>query len=213
MLARRRSSFAQTSSSALILSSVVASPGREECCPRPQGIGGGQLWSSLRGQSWVMPELPGIRQGQFGVFTSAQAHECGWSRHQIQGGLRSGLIGALRRGVYVEKRSYDAASSAERSMACAVAACLARPGSVVSHHSAALIHDLPLLGSRPAIPTLTFPADCGRHGDSDRTVILRSSVLPSWQVQHHGGWRVATVTRTVCDLAREVSLLDALVLA
>jgi Transcriptional regulator, AbiEi antitoxin len=154
-----------------------------------------------------------LRRQQFGVFTSAQAHECGLSRHQIQGGLRSGHLVALRRGVYVESREYDAASPAERSKARAVAACLARPRSVVSHHSAAVVHALPLLGSRPAVPALTFPADVGRHADTDRSVIVRACVLPRWQTECRGTWRVTSAARTVCDVAREGELTYTVALA
>jgi hypothetical protein len=119
---------------------------------------------------------------------------------------------ALRRGVYVERHEYDAASPAERSKARAVAACLARPRSVVSHHSAALVHALPLLGSRPVVPALTFPADVGRHADTDRSVMVRACVLPRWQIQCRGAWRVTSAARTVCDLAREGRLMDTVAL-
>ncbi len=150
-----------------------------------------------------MLDLPPCREGQFGVFTSAQAHECGWSRHQIQRLLHTGEILALRRGVYVERRSYQAASSAARSIACAVAACLARPGSVVSHHSAALVHGLPTLGSRPAIPALTVARGSCQRGERDRTVVVRTGHLATWQLEQRGAWRLTTVARTICDLSRD----------
>jgi hypothetical protein len=147
------------------------------------------------------------------VFTSAQAHACGWSRHQIQRSLSAREIVALRRGVYVEQGSYAAMASAERATVGAVAACLARPGSVVSHHSAALIHGLPLLGSRPALPRLLFPAEQGRHADKARGVQIRTSLLPGTHILQRGEWRVTTVARTVCDVAREERAINSLVLA
>ena len=158
-----------------------------------------------------MLELPPCRDEQFGVFTAAQAHDWGMTRHQLAGGLRSGRLYSLRRGVYVDKRAYDAASPADRSKAVAVAACLARPGSVVSHHSAALIHGLPLLGSRPALPAITIsPSTCTRNG-RDRGVVVHAAGLPAAHVLVGSTWSLTAVSRTLADLGRDGAFVTALV--
>src|SRR6476469_3103729 len=123
-------------------------------------------------------QLPQIRHQQHGVFTAAQARAAGLTRHQLQTMLASGILIALRRGVYTEGLSNATASAAQRSCARAVAACLAWHGSVISHHSAAVIHGLPLLGARPGIPALTVDRALGHRGTRDRTVIVRTNACP-----------------------------------
>lgn len=146
------------------------------------------------------------------MFTAAQAQAVGMTRHQVHRLVRCGELVALRRGVYVERSRYDAAAASDRSRVDAVAACLTRLGSVISHHSAAVIHSLPMIGARPAIPALTYPAAAGRHADSDRATLIRSAALPPWQVQQRGDWQVTTVARTCCDVARQTPTISALAL-
>lgn len=158
-----------------------------------------------------MPDLPACRRDQLGVFTSTQARRSGLTRHQVQRLLVDRHLVTLRRGVYIERAGYLSMTANDQSLARAVAACLARPGSVISHHSAALVHDLPLVGSRPAEPALTIAIPGGVHGRRDRAGSLRAAWLPDWQVERRGAWAVTSPARTVCDLAREQPALSALV--
>lgn len=120
---------------------------------------------------------------------------------------------AMSHGVFGEVEILDGLTPREMALAKAVAACLTLSGSALSHHTAALAHDLPLLGSRPTTPTLTMAIGGGRSGRRSRASTLRIAALPPEHVDRRGGWAVTTVARTVCDLARETSLLDGLVAA
>jgi hypothetical protein len=88
-------------------------------------------------------------------------------------------------------------------MALQVAAVLATAGPTVvaSHHSAAVIHDLDLLGRGPVGVTVTHPP-----GQGSRTgrpgICLKVAALPEGHVTARRGVRVTTVARTVVDLAR-----------
>lgn len=67
--------------------------------------------------------------------------------------------------------------------------------SVVSHHSAAVIHRLP--DARPGPPELTVPAGAGR---SHRWRVHETDLASDDRTMRHG-IRVTTLTRTVLDLA------------
>lgn len=148
-----------------------------------------------------MIRLPEERAEQHGVFTSWQASDSGLSRHQVQQSLSSGQLLAVRRGVYVERSSYDAMSAIEQAGARAVAACLVWSGSVISHHSAVILHDLPMLEACPWRPALTVPRTAVQHGHRNRTVEIRTATLPAEHVERRGAWSITTVARTICDVA------------
>ena len=158
-----------------------------------------------------MAELPVCRLEQLAVFTSTQARTHGLTRHAVQWLLEKRALVALRRGVFVDGQLYVAMSPIERSKARAVAACLLRPGSAISHHSAALMHELPMLGARPVELALTVPATSNQRGERSRDLRIYAAELPTWHVSSRGAWAVTSVARTVCDLARHHPAVDALV--
>lgn len=94
----------------------------------------------------IMPELPWCQSGPDGVFTTQQAREAGLNRHRLQALLRSDSLIPLRRGVYVSRAAYGAMSRTERCRVQTVAAGLAWHGSVISHRSALVVHQLPVWG-------------------------------------------------------------------
>lgn len=103
-------------------------------------------------------------------------------------------------------------SSRERACARAVAACLVRSCSVISHHSAALIHGLPILESYPWRPALLVPRAAAQRGHRDRTVEILAVTLADDHVERRGTWSVTTVARTICDLGVDSTEDAALVL-
>jgi hypothetical protein len=90
----------------------------------------------------------------------------------------------------------------------AYAAAAACRGSVISHHAAALIYDLPLLTPAPARPDLTVPP---RHTGDVAGALLHRAGLPPEDVVVIAGAAVTSVARTLVDLARTVPLDSALV--
>jgi hypothetical protein len=88
------------------------------------------------------------------------------------------------------------------------------PGAVVSHHSAALIHGLDLLG-RDICTTVALTRPPG--GTSSRTgrpgVRLHIAALPAEHVVTRHGMPITSAARTVIDLARASSFLAGVVVA
>jgi hypothetical protein len=74
---------------------------------------------------------------------------------------------------------------------------------VISHRSAALMHDLPIVGQDPPVPEITVPPRT--TGDTENAHLYRAT-LPSGHVTELGGVPVTTIARTVADLARDVSI-------
>src|SRR5437899_8969966 len=132
--------------------------------PRPVNFR--RLWTSraaLAGDAgtiaMVFPHLMSVALRQGGVFTVEQARSAGCSDAEIRQCLRSGAWTSVRRGVYAEGRTASRLDEAGGHRLACAAAVLAyrRSDPVVSHESAAVMHDLPLLTETSALaaPSLT----------------------------------------------------------
>lgn len=157
----------------------------------------------------ILPEC----HTQYGVFTSAQADASGLSRGATRHLTSTGQLTVVSRGVLIETGLLASLQPRERALARAVAVCLRITGSALSHHTAALVHQLPLLGTRPGAPELTVPTGQGRSGRHSPSLTLRGAALPAGHVDVRDAWAVTTAARTVCDLTRETPLLKGLVIA
>jgi hypothetical protein len=130
----------------------------------------------------------------------------GWTPAQIRSAVAGGRLVRPARGVL----SLPGHSSpADTTLYRARAALLTAPaGAVVSHTSAADIHDL----WQPRRPDghvhLIVPGD---HDDVDHGVRLHGSALPPHQVVNVDGVAVTSVARTAVDIGRGPSLPDALI--
>jgi hypothetical protein len=87
---------------------------------------------------------------------------------------------------------------------------LVRPGSVVSHLSAAAVHGLPLLGDvrRPTLTAQPAERTCARDH-----IRVHVAALAATEVEDWFGIAVTTVARTVVDVARSRGVADGLVAA
>jgi hypothetical protein len=97
-----------------------------------------------------------------------------------------------------------------------VAVALAVSGSdaVASHHSAAAIHALELLGRRPGeTVALTRPPGSAGGRTGGPGIRLHIAALPAGHVVNHRGLPVTSVARTVVDLARASSFRAGVVAA
>jgi hypothetical protein len=81
---------------------------------------------------------------------------------------------------------------------------------VVSHRSAALVHDLALVGDPPTEVTIT--SRTGRRGHR-HGVHVYSTPLPGGHITRRYGLPVTTLARTVVDLARTLPYSEAVVAA
>ena len=97
-------------------------------------------------------------------------------------------------------------------LSAAAAAAALGPAAVVSHETAALLHGLSLLGPPPEELTITRPPGVGsRSGKAG--VRIHCAALPAEHVGGRLGVPVATVARTVIDLARVLEFRAGVVVA
>lgn len=139
-----------------------------------------------------------------GVVTTAELAAAGASPGQIRHSVQRGALLRLTRGGYAPAElvaSESAGGAGEHAVRVAAALAVAGPGAVASHHSAAIIHGLDLLGRRPdGTVTLTRPPGGTRKGRTG--VHLHIAALPAGHVAVRRGIPVTSVARTVADLAR-----------
>ncbi len=159
----------------------------------------------------------GSRQGSRagGITTTARLRAAGLSPAQIRHLVRRGSLLPVRRGVYAHADTV-ASAAGERGgeeLLC-VAAALAMTSSLAvgSHHSAAAVHGLPLLGRRSAgIVTVTrSPDDLGSRSGR-KGLLVHTAELPAGHITIQQGVRVTSAARTVIDLARTSSFAEGVV--
>jgi hypothetical protein len=131
-----------------------------------------------------------LAAGQWGVVTMAQLRECGLSRREVEVRVGQGHLHPLYRGVYAVGHHNVAQ---EGRFLAAVLAC--GPNAVLSHYSAAALHELVKWDGRPfdvSAPTKRERPRIKAHRPTEieRTVVKGIPVTPK--------------LRTVIDLARVV---------
>lgn len=136
-----------------------------------------------------MRSLPEAR-----VFTRVDLRACGWSDAAISRAVRSGRLLSLRRGQFAA--AGEAPSDAGL---LAIAAANGSGPGVVSHRSALLLHELPLVGAPPPLPEITVPPR--RLGGLADTHLYRAT-LRDEDVKTVAGTPVTSVARTIVDVAR-----------
>ncbi|MGB6453505.1 MAG: type IV toxin-antitoxin system AbiEi family antitoxin domain-containing protein [Streptosporangiaceae bacterium] len=154
------------------------------------------------------PPEPEVR-----VVTAARLRARGTSPEQIRARIRKGELLVIARGVYVPRaivRAFDPVPNGSHVLRAAGSIVLAGPGSVISHQSAALLHDIAMLDSHDADVSVT--ARGGRRGHR-HGVHRYSTPLPPAHVTRRFGLPVTTVARTVVDLARTLTFAEGVVAA
>ena len=158
--------------------------------------------------------IPGSRR-LAGVVTTAELTAAGASPGQIRHSVRQGALLRLTRGGYASAELVAAESTGragEHAIRVAGALAVAGSDAVASHHSAAIIHGLDLLGYRPdGTVAMTRPPGGTRKGRSG--VHLHLAALPAGHVVTRRGLPVTSVGRTVVDLARASSFRAGVVAA
>ncbi|MBO0825451.1 MAG: type IV toxin-antitoxin system AbiEi family antitoxin domain-containing protein [Actinobacteria bacterium] len=150
-----------------------------------------------------------------GFATYGELLRSGLSRARIRTMVQRGELIKLSRGVYIASELADrmrilpAADTAIRAMA--VLAGL-RPGTVVSHGTAAELHGLDQL-SRGEQLIVTRPPGAGSRSSRKPGVVVHAAQLPASQLGWRLGVPVTTVARTVIDLARTLGFQEGLVVA
>ncbi len=136
-----------------------------------------------------------------GPWTRRDLIGAGWGRERIRAAVRAGRMHRLQHGVY-------AAGAPDLSTAVRAALAKAGEGAVVSHETAAVQRSLWLPTRPSSMIHLT------RSGAIERThcgVRLHGSRLPGEFVEEFDGLPVTTVARTAIDLARGLTLPNAMI--
>lgn len=151
---------------------------------------------------------------RIGIITAAELVASGNSGRQIGAMARSGVLIRLARGVYARAElanEYLNLEGGERLLRIIAALAASGPGVVISHQSAAFVHQIDLVGKPTAQVTLTGRPERGRSGR--RGVHLHATELPAEHVTTELGFAVTTAARTVIDLARELDFRAGVVAA
>jgi hypothetical protein len=146
----------------------------------------------------------------------AEWHAAGLTQAQLRSLRRSGDLIRVWHAVYATRAAVEwAKASPARGHALLAMAARTALGadSVVSHHSAALIHGLDLFPAASGPVTLTRPPARRSNRRKSDGVVFHAADLPAEHVTVLLGVRVTTVPRTVVDIARISSFMSAVVTA
>lgn len=134
-------------------------------------------------------------------FPRAQALGEGFSPNQVRALLEAGLWLRLRRGWYVDSLAFDVGGARVRHALAVEAARLAVPGSVGSHESSAVLHQIALW------PNLDEAVHLSRPGRSRRVASRMGAPLQLHDAQVPPQHRVRTAGTVVSSAARCIAEL------
>jgi predicted transcriptional regulator of viral defense system len=158
--------------------------------------------------SRVHPLLSAVADGRLGVFTSQEALRVGYRVEDIRAELRTRRWSRLRKGVYIGTHDLASADDRQRHLIDCVAVLLSLgPGPVLSHASAARLHEL-VLPWRHSPEVRVTATDQWRRGRGYR--VAHATMTPH-EVEPWLGFGAISVPRTLVDCAREWSLTDGVV--
>ncbi len=142
-----------------------------------------------------------------GIVTVAELLAAGVPRWRLRSLVRSGALVQVSRGVYAPAAPFArlALEPAGEHALRVAASLLTHPGTVASHHSAARIHGIDLLGKLPTGVAVTRPPGASGSRTARSGVIVHNAALPADQVTLWREMPVTSVARTVVDLARACS--------
>jgi hypothetical protein len=147
-----------------------------------------------------------VRQGF--VLTTVQARNAGMDPAHLRRLIRGGVWSRPRRGVLSVLPPAGDLSGGSLEIS-ATAAALARPGSVISAESAAILHGLSVL-TPPTRPVLSGG---GSHAGGRDLVLLRPSAVPERDRRSWYGTALTAIPRTVFDIACNSGTAAGLVVA
>jgi predicted transcriptional regulator of viral defense system len=157
--------------------------------------------------SELHPALQAAADARLGVFTSQEALAVGHSVEDIRAELRSRRWLRLRKGVYVQAGRRGDDDCARHLVDCVGVLQSLRAGPVLSHASAARLHDLVLPRATSDEVRLTA-TDQWRRGRGYR---VAHAQLPDRDVTDWLAFGATSVARTLVDCAREWTFTDAVI--
>jgi predicted transcriptional regulator of viral defense system len=154
------------------------------------------------------PELSAIAAGRLGVFTSQEAVKVGYGIEDIRTELRTRRWSRLRKGVYIGTDRLMTADPRERHLIDCVAVLRSlEPGPVLSHASAARLHDL-ICPRRQSSEVRLTAVEQWRRGRGYR---VAQAAVSTDETEPWLEFGATSVARTLVDCAREWSLTDGVV--
>ena len=138
------------------------------------------------------------------IVTAAELLSAGFSAAEIRTRVLSGDLMRLNRGVYAPAglaRSVAKTDSGKLALRAAATLASLGSGSATSHHTAARLLGIDLLGKPAREIAITRNPGCGSR-KSWPGVRVHTAALPAQHIGQHGGVPVTTAARTVVDLAR-----------
>jgi len=138
----------------------------------------------------------------------------GLSEGRIRSLVRQGVLSPVGHGAYVRAAlaaKLNGSTAGEQALRVASVLAVGPRGAAGSHHSAAIIHGLDLLGRQaPGIAVTRVPGGSRKQRPGVRVHV---AALPEGHVTRRGGVPVTSVARTVVDLARTSSFRSGVVVA
>ena len=142
-------------------------------------------------------------------FLASEAVAAGLTSRSISGAVRRREIVPVAPSVFAVPQAWVALDPPALHRGLTRAAWLSVSGSVVSHHSAALLHRLPHPLGPIGVPTVTVPGSNRSSAAPDWKRVLHAD-LPDEHTCRIGELAVTTPARTVVDSLRQLRLRDAL---
>lgn len=136
------------------------------------------------------------------VRTYSELLGSGMSQAEVEAKVRSGVLVRIRRGVYGPAQQMEPEEAHLRTILATMPAV--HPDSVVSHESAAVVHDLPV--PREALARVNLIRRTRGHAESSARLRVRKTELRDDEVTTVSGIKVTTLTRTVMDLSRSLGV-------
>jgi hypothetical protein len=147
------------------------------------------------------------------VVTHAELAAAGTSPGQIRRLVRRGALLRLSYGTYAPA-ALIATEAGEYAARVAAALVVTGHGAVASHHTAALIHELDMLGQVPRdLVAVTRPLGGAGSRTGSPGVRVHIAALPAGHLTVRRGLPVTSSARTVVDLARASSFCASVVVA
>ena len=140
------------------------------------------------------------------LITVRAAERAGITRRSLARAAEKGELVHVRRGVYLPTALWNPLDERQRHLVRlrALLEVADRP-MVVSHWSAALLHDLPVPHSRLALPEVTVPAGAGRSLAGARA---RADAVGENEIMFIAGLPVTELGRTALDVAQTGSFSE-----
>jgi predicted transcriptional regulator of viral defense system len=156
----------------------------------------------------VHPELRAIADARLGVFTNREALAAGYRDEDVRAELSTRGWVRLRKGVYIAGDDVPSTDARQQHLVDCLAVLLSLgTGPVVSHASAARLHDL-IVPRAEARDVRVTAEDQWRRGRGYR---VARAALPDGDVRPWLAFRTTSVARTLVDCAREWSLTDSVI--